>query len=65
MKSYKEIFFANEEIKQYRFTPLPDITAYELSLLLPLIFNKKAGIKHHEEKLKQMPPEIMRHITAT
>lgn len=69
--TYREIFFPDSSIKEvikYHFNPQPDITAYELSLLLPLIIDKDErykSIEELEDRLRKMPPEIMRHIKTT
>lgn len=59
---YKDIFFP--EIRGYKFNPQPDITAYELALLLPLMQPRYGGVKDVTEKLSKMPPTIMRHVTV-
>jgi len=40
------------------FTPLPDITAYELALLLPYLI----GHPLYREKLNEFPNNVRRHI---
>lgn len=64
MKTYREIFFSDGVVSRYEFNPQKDITAYELSLLLPLMINKRSSTEKVGEKLKLMPVEIMRHITV-
>jgi hypothetical protein len=62
--TYREIFFLkSEKVKQYQFNPQPDITAYELSLLLPITQPRYGRtLEDIGEKLSKMPIEIMRHI---
>jgi hypothetical protein len=59
---YRKIYFPDGNTQQlYEFSPQEDITAYELSLLLPL-FNKKRSLKEVKDKLDLMPDNIWRHI---
>ena len=40
----------------YEFVPKPDITAYELALILPVF------IGNHIDMIEDLPPEARRHI---
>ena len=60
--TYQEIYYP-KTVRSYNFNPQPDITAYELALLLPLLRTRHVRtMEEMGEKLSKMPPEIMRHI---
>jgi len=45
----------------YEFKPSPDITAYELALLIPFL---SRGMWATEAELLQLPPECQRHVVG-
>lgn len=60
---YRKIFFSRGHTNSpIEFSPEPDITAYELALLLPLLTGKNRSIKEIKDKLDLMPVEIKRHL---
>jgi hypothetical protein len=64
MNLYDKIFF-NKHKKpiRYEFHPTEDITAYELSLLLPLIVKRvDRSIEDMTEKYQKFPDNVKKHI---
>jgi hypothetical protein len=60
---YRKIFFSDGNTQSpLEFSPKEDITAYELSLLLPLIMRKYRSFKDLKDKLDLMPDNIKRHL---
>lgn len=51
-----------EEKRGFKFDPLPDITAFELATILPLIV-QKGSLEWLEQNVDRLPPECRRHIS--
>jgi len=67
MIEYEKIYYpeSGKEISTLSFLPQDDITAHELSLLIPLIIPSHWKTQEHLlEQYKRLPEKCKRHITV-
>ena len=67
MTEYEKIYYpeSDKKISTLSFSPQADITAYELSLLIPLIIPSHWKTQEHLlEQYKNLPKKCQRHITV-